>query len=423
MKASALSVDISPRSQVALGAAGAGASPWLGVTEPIEANLLALWAEGDDKPIVIISIDLLYPGRILRAAVEAAAEHLEADRIFLAATHTHRAPMTDDTKACLATPDQDYLAWLKLRLSVAVKQVLRPEYAEAATIAASAGKASHSINRRRKKWLFLARKPLINSFTSAPNPRGVTDETLLTISIRRVGGEPIALLWNYACHPVGYPRLNTIAAHFPHVIRQKARTRWDNKKLPVLFFQGFSGNTRPSATAKVHSPARFMRRLISGPMFEDMTESVYARWSTSLADTVLETLAQEQPIGAGSLSSSRAMVRGDDFAEPLDEGVSFHCLHVGPDFSMVAVSGEVVAEYALRVRRIASSKFTFCVGCIDHTFGYIPTSRILEEGGYEGGNYCKNFGIDSINPMIEENTMKGFREVLLSDRSIDAAKT
>ncbi|WP_104176983.1 hypothetical protein [Cryobacterium sp. Y50] len=410
MHASAISLDISPTSQVQLGAAGAGDSRWLGVAEPIEANFLVLWPETGD-PILIVTVDLLYPGRILRAAVEAAAHPLRPAQIFLAASHTHRAPMTDDTKPGLGTPDPDYIDWLRETVSAAVRSVLQIGIAKPVVVSAAQSIAAHSINRRRKKLIFLAKRPRINAFINAPNPRGTTDDTLITVSIRRANGDQIAVLWNYACHPVAYPQLNTVAAHFPHPVRDALRVNAGNGELPVLYFQGFSGNTRPSASARVHTPLRFLRRIVSGPLFEDMTGAAYEKWSESLTRAVLSTILTEREVASDEITVARVTRPGSAFVDGLKSDVSFHGLHIGPEFSILAVSGEVVAEYAGPVRSLTGAKFAFCVGCIDDTFGYIPTHGILQEGGYEGGGYCKAFGLGAINERIEEEILSGFRAV------------
>ncbi|MET0886892.1 MAG: hypothetical protein ABWX92_10615 [Mycetocola sp.] len=416
MKAKALAIEISPPSEVELGAADAGNAPWLGLSEPIEANLLALWPEDDGMPLLMISIDLLYPGRMLRKVAEDAAPGLDSSHIFFAATHTHRAPMTDDTKPLLGSPDASYMDWISRELASAVERVLDPDGAEPCRLVAGQATADHSINRRLKKKFFLARRPLINAFMNAPNKRGTTDETIIVASVENAEGEPIAFAWNYACHPVGYPKLNTVAAHFPGVVRDAIRASESSDDLPVLYFQGFSGNTRPSASARVHSVGRTIRRLLSGPLFEDMTGAAYREWAGSLSRLVLTAAANGREVSSEPLAAVRIEVEGSKFASTLQEDVSFHGVTIGRELALVAVSGEAVVEYTPLVREMSTAEFTLCVGCIDHTFGYIPTTRIIEEGGYEAGNFCRSFGLESVNPQIQEHVLAGFEQVVNGGR-------
>lgn len=411
MRVSAASIDISPDRTVVLGAAmGADKTEWLGVTERIEANFVALWTEGH-QPLLIVSLDLLYPGRIVRSAIEAAAVGIPADRIFVAATHTHRAPMTDDTKPKLGVPDEAYMMWLTERLTHGVSTVLDPKRTIEATLLVGSGVAEHSINRRLRKRLVVGRRIRVNEVVNAPNERGETDETVLALALQDQSGKLIAMIWNYACHPVAYPRLNTVAAHFPGVLRKSLRDREANPSLPVLFLQGYSGDTKPSASAQAHSRLRRLRQLVSGRLFEDMTVASYTKWSRSLAEVALATLDSASPIGSPLVTTQRESYEGTGFATPLEEPVTFHGVHIGP-VSLVGVSGEAVSGYASRVRNLAPNQTVFCVGCIDHPLGYIPTMQVLEDGGYEGGGFCSAFSLAGLNPDIERNVMRGFVEVL-----------
>jgi hypothetical protein len=63
---------------------------------------------------------------------------------------------------------------------------------------------------------------------------------------------------------------------------------------------------------------------------------------------------------------------------------------------------------------MAGGDHVMCVGCLDHTFGYAPTSRIRAEGGYEGGDYCATFGLGPLTDAVEEEMLNGFSAVLAS---------
>ena len=96
--AAALSVDISPRERVQLGAAAdVDHLPWQGVADGIEANLLLLRESDGAHPILLVSLDLLYPGGRVRDAI-VDSSGMPEECVIVAASHTHRAPMTDDTK-------------------------------------------------------------------------------------------------------------------------------------------------------------------------------------------------------------------------------------------------------------------------------------------------------------------------------------
>jgi hypothetical protein len=52
---------------------------------------------------------------------------------------------------------------------------------------------------------------------------------------------------------------------------------------------------------------------------------------------------------------------------------------------MVALAGEVVVDYSLRLKTELAGSPVWVAGYCNDVFGYVPSLRILNEGGYEGG--------------------------------------
>ena len=59
-----------------------------------------------------------------------------------------------------------------------------------------------------------------------------------------------------------------------------------------------------------------------------------------------------------------------------------HVWRFGDQFSMVFLGGEVVADYALRIRRELPAA-TWISSYCDDVFGYVASERMRDEGGYE----------------------------------------
>jgi hypothetical protein len=57
----------------------------------------------------------------------------------------------------------------------------------------------------------------------------------------------------------------------------------------------------------------------------------------------------------------------------------------GNDLTMVALAGEVVVDYSLRLKAELAGSPVWVAGYCNDVFGYIPSLRILNEGGYEAG--------------------------------------
>ena len=60
-------------------------------------------------------------------------------------------------------------------------------------------------------------------------------------------------------------------------------------------------------------------------------------------------------------------------------------IQFGDDLMMVALAGEVVVDYALRFKRELAGPTVWVAGYSNDVFGYVPSLRVLKEGGYEAG--------------------------------------
>jgi len=61
----------------------------------------------------------------------------------------------------------------------------------------------------------------------------------------------------------------------------------------------------------------------------------------------------------------------------------------------VFLGGEVVVDYALRLKRELSPHTTWVAGYANDVMAYIPSRRVLLEGGYEGGGAMVYYGLPS----------------------------
>ena len=57
---------------------------------------------------------------------------------------------------------------------------------------------------------------------------------------------------------------------------------------------------------------------------------------------------------------------------------------LGNRINWIALGGEVVIDYAIRLKKELGQENTFVAGYSNHVMAYIPSERVLTEGGYEG---------------------------------------
>src|SRR5438128_5168676 len=65
----------------------------------------------------------------------------------------------------------------------------------------------------------------------------------------------------------------------------------------------------------------------------------------------------------------------------------------GKDLTAVALGGEVVVDYVLRIKREFGSKGIIVAGYSNDVMSYIPSLRVLKEGGYEANDSMIYYGL------------------------------
>jgi hypothetical protein len=60
-------------------------------------------------------------------------------------------------------------------------------------------------------------------------------------------------------------------------------------------------------------------------------------------------------------------------------------LRLGNDLTWVTLGGEVVVDYSLRLKQDNKDPIVWVSGYTNDVMAYIPSLRIWQEGGYEGG--------------------------------------
>ena len=85
--------------------------------------------------------------------------------------------------------------------------------------------------------------------------------------------------------------------------------------------------------------------------------------------------------------------------QKLDRGAKFpksypypiHAWRLGSEMLVIGMGGETVVDYALRFKN-EFGPGTWVFGYVDDQIAYIPSRRVWEEGGYEGGPYLYQYG-------------------------------
>lgn len=397
-------VDITPTIGRPLAGFSGGGRTSTQIGDRLEANLVAVAA--DPRPVVLCSMDLLYPGLIaplVRAAVGESAE------LFVFASHTHFGPATEPLLPGLGAFDDRYVQSVVETLTNYVASMLTALSGRSASARYSIGSSKQAVGRRRPSWVIHREQRfppfrLERTIWRAPSELPSTSNQVHAIRFVDPDSDPElgALLWSYPCHPTEYPASQTVSADFPGVVRARLRRRY-GANLPVLFASGFSGDVRPRITSWF-SGQSYVRRVENAMNFRRnfvrASEPAWRRWAEKLGEDVDRAFANpsvDEPIAPKWRRSELA-------ASAIYPGVSSEVLlevaglRLSESVALTFLPGEPTTDLRDAILFPDHSE-TIGVGYADRTLGYLPGPKVLVEGGYEARGIVGDPAIPSgVNP-------------------------
>ncbi|MFB6219400.1 MAG: hypothetical protein ABEH77_09565 [Halobacteriaceae archaeon] len=414
-RAGTASATITPEEPLMLGGYWAREGPAEGAEHDLRAEVLAL-SDGAGGRAVLVSLDLLFVPDGLRAAVVEACD-VTADGLFVTATHTHSGPETRPARAEIEDWDprfRDRQAAYLDRAERAVVGAVERALADPApaTVALGRGRAGFAMNRRveRDGEFGIGASPDRPVDHEVPVLRVGTDGNRRDRDGDDGGGTPAALVFGYACHPTTRgAEWRQYSADWVGYAKAALRERYPG--VTPLFVPGCAGDQAPfprdrPALAKRHGEA--LANAVEAGAEADprplggRLDSAFR--TVDLALDVPDRAALEAGLDAGD-AGTRGRCRyllsaypdgvPDSYAYPVQR------LDVG-DLTLVGLAGEPVVAYADRLDAELDGP-TWTAGYCHEYCGYVPTPRIIAEGGYEGGRWVENTPFPgTFAPLVEE---------------------
>jgi hypothetical protein len=169
-------------------------------------------------------------------------------------------------------------------------------------------------------------------------------------------------------------------------------------KSVALFFSGCGADQNPLPRRKVELAQKYgrmlstaVRKVADGEMTPIHRNIKTAFRNIDLAfDDIPPKAAWERELKTGNrYQQARARLLLDEIAAngslKKTHPYPIQVWNLGGEITWVALGGEVVVDYSLRLKRELGKQTTWVAGYANHVMAYIPSERILKEGGYEGG--------------------------------------
>ncbi len=395
-KAGFAEADITPKPGLPVMPSGFANSRIMdGSESPLLAQALVLEDAGG-KRAILFTADLLGFGRITIDAVRhkiRKAHGILEENVCFTASHTHWAPAVNfRTSSSIGDVNVWYLGFLETTLLELADRALKN--LAPAEVAYGWGEAQIGMSRRL---------PGPQGIQWAPYPAGSYDKHTPILRVRREASPRQVLVVGHACHPTSMGNLKQWSADYPGAMRRKLEA--DLEDCRAMFVNG------AGADAKVvhRDPAT------GRPEFSASPDKSHAA-GLALAQAVLERIRAGQPLEPLDARLSAALVRGQLSLQegPTQEEIKKMALEGSvtgsitwwarkmlafPDarrefdyavqswqlgeLTLVAMEGEVCADWGAMARSLPATKHSMTIGYANEVSSYIPTARLIQEGGYE----------------------------------------
>ena len=289
---------------------------------------------------------------------------------------------------------RDYTADLRRKLIAVAAEALKK--LAPAKLTWGNGKATFAVNRRNN------READVPKLRTEGNLRGPVDHDVPALFVQDAEGRIVAVACGYACHATVLSG-NQISADWPGY----AQTELE-KKYPgaiALTWIGCGGDQNPVPRRKVEYAQDYGRQLARAveKVHSDKTQPIAGKLVCSYSeidipfarlptrDELKRTLDSKNRYEVARAKTLLQRLERDGKLNPTyPYPVQVWKLGNGPTF--VLLGGEVVVDYSLRLKQELGATSTWVAGYSNDVLAYIPSRRVLLEGGYEGGGAMLYYG-------------------------------
>jgi hypothetical protein len=388
-------VKITPETPVAMAGYAARNRPSEGVLTDLHAKALAL-VDSNGERAVWVTTDLI---GLRGATTESICQRimqrtgLKRHQLLINSSHTHTGPAIAESDVAAYGLSADVVANMRTyrdllhnRIASAVEQALAR--LEPVELSSGSGVVPFAMNRRE----FTRDRGVVLGV----NPRGPSDRTMPLLKVATADGRIRAVVFGAATHNTtltqdeyrisgdyaGFAQ-DYVEQHLPGVL--------------AMFVQGFAGDSNPYPRGTLEMARRHGETLgrevlrvldgkltvVRGPMrlefdyvdiplapapgraeLEKMTAKGSPSWQSWMAMAMLEALDKGQTL-------------------PTHYRAPIAVWQFGSDLTLVALSGEAVVDYVQLIERAIGPMQLWLSAYNNDVFGYLPSARVLEEGGYE----------------------------------------
>lgn len=400
-KAGVARAEITPETSLWMAGYGHRDHPAEGTLHPIWVKVLALEDAAGQRAVLVTS-DLLGLSKGVSDRVRDRLRdqfQLERAQVMLTSSHTHSGPALGDALEDVYPLDEAgkddvvrYTRALEDRVVETVGTSL--ERLAPARLSSGTGVVRFAVNRRNNTE---SEVPFLTEL------EGPSDHAVPVLKVEDAAGRLLGVAFGYACHATvlsgydwsgDYPGFAQIALEKMH------------PGATALFFAGAGADQNPIPRRSVALAEQYGRELSAAVdrVLQEPMQPLASQINTNYSEIeiALTTPPDREELHQLAITASGWHRRwATRLLDELERGKVLRRSYPYPvqvwqlgEQTMVALGGEVVVDYAVQLKRLLGPDL-FVVAYANDVMGYIPSVRVLREGGYEGASSQQVYGLPS----------------------------
>lgn len=384
-------IRITPRSSLWLAGFAKRSRPSEGVAQHLFARALAL-EDQEGRRAVLVTTDMLGFPTALSKAVATRVERqyrLSRDRLVLTSSHTHSGPVVDKLLAVAYDMSEEQ------RLAVEAYTRELEDKIVAVIGGALRDLAPAGLSLGRTEARFAANRRARRDTAAGPAWPAPVDHDVPFLRVEGRRGRLRGVVFGYACH-----NTTIVADSYQfHGDYAGCAEEWLERRYPgavAFFVAGCGADANPSPRGSVGLAQRHGEELATAVdrALRGVLRPVRGPLKSAFEEVPLAFAAPPTPEELSAQLSDENVYRRRYAAEmlkilerggrlPTAYPYPLQVWQFGRDLTFVVMAGEVVVDYSLRLKKELGAEKLWVAAYSNDVFAYIPSRRVLEEGGYE----------------------------------------
>jgi neutral ceramidase len=400
-RAGVATVVITPKEPIYLSGYASRTHPSEGVIIDLKAKALVI-RDTSGQQTVIVTTDLIGLPRAIADPVAARIQKsygIDRAHILLNASHTHTGPLLMNNLSLmfeLNAHDEEVVRRYSQQLTedlVALVGTAIQNMAPAKLWFRN-GRAHFAVNRR---------EPGPGGMKIGVNPTGPTDPDVPVLKVTGLDGQLRAVLFGYACHNTTLTgNVYKISGDYAGFAQRDIEKAHPAATAMFLMLCGADQNPNPRGTlelAEQHGAelAEAVMGVLSGKMqpVRGRVRAAFQVVDLDFAHHTRETFESRlQDKNQWRVRHAKAMLRTYEEGQPIRHyPYPVQAITFDRSLTMLALGGEVVVDYDLRVKKEYGAKDLIVAGYSNDVMSYVPSLRVLKEGGYEADESMIYYGL------------------------------